>query len=61
MGQVGDNHLAPLALRLQLERQLAKVVLVVAAVGLVGRLLRVRARVVAAVGLVGRLAVRRKK
>ena len=38
MGQVGDDHLAPRALRLQLERQLAKIVLVVAAVGLVGRL-----------------------
>ena len=38
VGQVGDDHLAPLALRLQLQRQFAEVVLVVAAVGLVGRL-----------------------
>ena len=44
VGQVGEDHLAPRALRLQLQRQLAEVVAVGAAVGLVGRLVGVGGR-----------------
>ena len=52
VGQVGEDDLAALLLRLQLERELAEVVAVGAAVGLVGRLAAATAQ---AEGPVGRL------